>query len=317
MREMIVQELLEIYASGERNLRRIHIDKIELVKGANLTGIDLLGSHLECRFEDVTFSNSILRKVILEGASFQGVNLSSSNITESTSIRCEFKDTNFSRANLQGFTIERSNFDTCDFSDADLSESSLEGRFNQIDFKKADLSGAFIRSFDNAVNFQNCIFDESNFESAIILNVNFNNTSLRDANFSEAIIDTNHISIEVLRSLGAINLEQAIEIGRNKNLSSKDFSGIDLFYCDLSGSNLENANLSDCDLSVSDLSNCNLNGANLNLATLDQTNLRGADLSNANLSGVMQFSAADIEGAIFRNTIMPDGNIRSDNENQG
>jgi hypothetical protein len=79
---------------------------------------------------------------------------------------------------------------------------------------------------------------------------------------------------------------------------------------------LNDANLSGMDLSELNLSNSNLSGANLRWANLSGAELREADLQWADLSGAdlsgADLSGADLSWAIFKNTKMPNGTIRTD-----
>ena len=68
--------------------------------------------------------------------------------------------------------------------------------------------------------------------------------------------------------------------------------------CDLSA-----AKLPDIDLSYADLRGANLSRANLRNADLRETDLREASLRDANLS------YAILRGAIFCNTVPPDGEV--------
>ena len=68
--------------------------------------------------------------------------------------------------------------------------------------------------------------------------------------------------------------------------------------CDLSA-----AKLPDIDLSYADLRGANLAQANLRNADLRETDLRDANLRDANLS------YAILRGAIFCNTVLPNGEI--------
>lgn len=66
-----------------------------------------------------------------------------------------------------------------------------------------------------------------------------------------------------------------------------------------------------------DLSSINLRGCNLNNANLKNTSLKDANLQQANLS-YANLEQADLkdtkfDGAIFYNTITPDGSIKNDN----
>ena len=94
--------------------------------------------------------------------------------------------------------------------------------------------------------------------------------------------------------LYGINLSGAILIGA-------DLKEIDLKKADLSGANLKTTNLRRVDLSEADLRYANLNGVDLRIANLGEADLRYANLSEAKLDGTI------INGAIFCNTVLPDG----------
>ena len=78
---------------------------------------------------------------------------------------------------------------------------------------------------------------------------------------------------------------------------------------------LRNSNLSRCNLSGADFRQASLQGANLIAANLTEANmggigLDGIKLTNVNLTRAINFWVDG--GAIFDNTIMPDGSIRTD-----
>jgi hypothetical protein len=84
---------------------------------------------------------------------------------------------------------------------------------------------------------------------------------------------------------------------KGANLEKADFSGVELWLCDLSESNLREAilrnarfymaNLSKCDLSDANLEGAELISSDLAGANLFRANLEGANLENANLCGTM------------------------------
>jgi uncharacterized protein YjbI with pentapeptide repeats len=84
-------------------------------------------------------------------------------------------------------------------------------------------------------------------------------------------------------------------------------SGQDCRDCDLSGANLQGFNLTGLDLTGSDLFGARLSSANLGGVNLLGADLRRADLFNANTNGTI------FRGALFCQTVMPDGNLRNDN----
>ena len=102
------------------------------------------------------------------------------------------------------------------------------------------------------------------------------------------------------------------------NLSGANLCGFNLIQANLINANLKDANLSGANLQGANLSDANLVGANLSGAMLSgallsKTNLSGAILSEANLIGAnlnkANLSGANFDGAVFHQTIMPDGKI--------
>jgi uncharacterized protein YjbI with pentapeptide repeats len=108
-----------------------------------------------------------------------------------------------------------------------------------------------------------------------------------------------------------------------KDLVGVDLSGANLSGITLHGSSLRDANLSGADLrnvelDMTELTNANLSRADLSGAFFSLSNITGANLQDANLTDVdLRYAegarSANLEGAIFCNTTLPDGTIRNDN----
>ena len=88
-----------------------------------------------------------------------------------------------------------------------------------------------------------------------------------------------------------------------------DLSCANLSDADLSDADLSRANLSDANLSCANLSCANLSYANLSCANLSRANLSDANLSRANLSCVNLSCAKNVELALARTRILPDGDL--------
>ena len=118
-------------------------------------------------------------------------------------------------------------------------------------------------------------------------------------------------------NLSGANLSRADLYGANlsgANLSRANLSGANLYGANLSGANLSGANLYGADLYganlyEADLSRANLSGANLSRANLSGANLSGANLSGANLSGANLYGAKNVELAIAKTRILPEGDL--------
>ena len=96
---------------------------------------------------------------------------------------------------------------------------------------------------------------------------------------------------------------------KNANLSGVVLRDMDLRDAKFSGANLRTADLSGSNLRGVDLSNANLSSANLSNAKLLNTNLSGTNLTLAILTNAVL--AADMSGAILKETTMPDGTVKS------
>ena len=79
----------------------------------------------------------------------------------------------------------------------------------------------------------------------------------------------------------------------------------------LEGTNLTGAILIDARLIETYLGDANLSYVDLTGADLTETYFKNANLSHADLTSVEGFSLARFQGAIFDETVMPDGSIRS------
>jgi uncharacterized protein YjbI with pentapeptide repeats len=85
----------------------------------------------------------------------------------------------------------------------------------------------------------------------------------------------------------------------------------DLMYSYLIWANLDDANLEGANLKGANLEGANLKGAKLTGAHLTDANLAGTDLTGARLLGAKNFNTADTRGAVFCETIMPDGSTNN------
>jgi uncharacterized protein YjbI with pentapeptide repeats len=95
-----------------------------------------------------------------------------------------------------------------------------------------------------------------------------------------------------------------------RNLSSRDLRDAVLVRGDLSSCILTNTDFSLSFLIEANLSNANLTDARLFGVDLTSANLSGSDLTRANLRTATTDST-DFTNAIFKDTVMPDGTVRS------
>lgn len=90
------------------------------------------------------------------------------------------------------------------------------------------------------------------------------------------------------------------------NLTETDLREASFIQASIIGVNLIGANLTDADLTYVRLRKANLTGANLT-----RTRLVGADIIDSNLTNAL-IEVTNLSRTFFRNTIMPDGSIRTD-----
>ncbi|PSB05673.1 hypothetical protein C7B62_24665 [Pleurocapsa sp. CCALA 161] len=137
------------------------------------------------------------------------------------------------------------------------------------------------------------------------------------------------------------------ELLRRYAAGERDFTGVDLsevklidadlsftimdraylMFADLSGANMEGVRLEEAVLREANLTgailidaiffqtyfgNANLSYVDLTGADLSESSFDNANLSHADLTAVSEFYVESFEGAIFDETVMPDGSIRTD-----
>lgn len=106
------------------------------------------------------------------------------------------------------------------------------------------------------------------------------------------------------------------QVKETKNCVGCDLSGADLRWANVYAAELGGApNLVNSVLDEANLSGANLYGANLEGASLRDADLSGANLSWTSLVGAdltgADLTDAKLQGALFCNTIMPDGEKKS------
>ena len=107
------------------------------------------------------------------------------------------------------------------------------------------------------------------------------------------------------------------------NLSGLNLNGLDLGDVNLSGADLTDASLKNTILVGANLRGAILRGANLTQAMLTGADISGADFTYADLTDANLFRAkanelggTDFTNAIFSQTLMPNGNIRTSKQTE-
>ncbi len=95
------------------------------------------------------------------------------------------------------------------------------------------------------------------------------------------------------------------------NLKNVNLQKNNLVGANLTGANLTGANLTQVDLAMANLDGANLTGANLTGANLAEATLGNVDLTSANLTGAIITPWFTFPETNYRNTIMPDGSIKT------
>ena len=196
--------------------------------------------------------------------------------------------------------------------------ASLEGIDLSVSLEE---KGAYLRAVQlrrarlGEADLQNADLGGANFEGAELGDVNLAGANLSAANFEEAYLgDANLIGASLLSA----NLANINFVGANlqkANLSGTNLHGADLSKANLQGANLANATLTEADLQWADLSGADLEGADLSGVILDFADFDGTNLHKTDLQGIYlyisnsgyTYISADIEKAIFCETILPDG----------
>lgn len=195
------------------------------------------------------------------------------------------------------------NLVNADFVNADLRYRSFNGRdVSGSIFVNANLTGS---DFSNA-NLTNGNFDTVNLFRANLTNANLTGISLHRADLKEST----GINSAILTNayLGYIQSDWL-------DLSNKDLTTVNLERAQLNNANLSNSNLSGNNLTAVFLTNANLTSANLSNANLDGVDANYANFTNTNLSGATSLDAVRTQGAIWNNTICPDGTNSNNNGN--
>ena len=160
--EITIEELLELYAAGQRDFTRYTIeytdqyfengidlrgvkfrgDSLEeliyTLQNSNLSGADLRGISLcKCFLERANLSGAKLNKAFLWRASFIQANLSVANLSDSDLQEASFTYTNLREVNLSSTYLCETCFICADLSRANFTNAKIEG---YIDFSKANLT---------------------------------------------------------------------------------------------------------------------------------------------------------------------------------
>ena len=165
---------------------------------------------------------------------------------------------------------------------ANLSSADL----SNMDFTDIDLSGVNLK----AANLTNANLSGVDLTTTLIVGANLSQANIRDANLTMVDL-TGVISAAVIGT--PIGLDSSWHIfngflvGPGANLSTSDWSGLDLRDFELAGVNFVSANLTGSNLAGMDLTGINLTGVNLSGANLTDTLLTDATLDSIIAQGIV------------------------------
>ncbi|MCY7392549.1 MAG: pentapeptide repeat-containing protein [Leptolyngbyaceae cyanobacterium CAN_BIN12] len=269
---MNAEEILNQYASGERNFPAVNLTEANLsgvnlskanLSGANLTVANLCGSNL---------SEADLSKAKLNVAKLSGANLTKANLYEANLNVANLTLADLSKAEMRQASLVRAEMARADLSGANLSYANLSG---------ADLKDAKLRG----VNLSHANLSRADMKWATFTGANLSMANMHGADLSSADLSGADLSHTELRqaTLSRANF-QGVNLS-GANLRWADLSGADLSWADLSGARLSGANLTGVNLSNANLLGTILVHADLTRASLIDVDWAGADLSGATLSG--------------------------------
>lgn len=259
--------------------------------GANLSGQTLSGLNLaNINIDGAVLKNTLVTNSNLSNASFVGADLSLAAI-----VNCEMNNADFSSVKLDNFAGRRiggtidnlpSNWKQVSGflfgPTADLSSTSLE----DIDFRELNIDGA---NFDLAqiynANFNGMDLSVAKFTRSVIEESSFQGTDLSGVDFTGTAVYK--ISGTPLALPEGFSIRYNYLFGPGVNLTTQNFSNMDL-----TGLNLQGASLS-----ASDFTNANLSGLDLSETSMRYVIMNGTNLTNSNLTGV------DLRGTLALNII--------------
>ena len=273
--------------------------------GANLSGTDLSGANLS----GTDLSGANLSRTNLSGADLSGTDLSGANLSRTNLSRANLSGGNLGAANLSRTNLSRANLSGGNLSGADLREADLFGaNLSGTDLSGANLSGEVFGAYSTLADF-------SEFEYRKINHLAFNQSWAERARLRRASYLFNQSWAEWAGQGEASYLFLLESYNRRTNLV-----GANLTFARLRRAKLSRANFYGANLAGADFYGANLVGADLRMANLVRADFRRADLTRAKLVGAnvgVYFIGgnriddlvlkADFRGAIFKQTICPDG----------
>ena len=185
--QITIEELLELYAAGQRDFTRFIIEHTEeyFENGIDLRGVKFRGYSLEkliYALQNSNLSGADLRSISLRKRFLDRANLSGAKLNKAFLWRANFIEANLSAANLSGSDLQEASFSYASLKDANLSSTYLcETCFACADLSRANFTNAKIEGY---VNFSKANLTQVDFTGASLEvswdEINFKNTYFKD-----------------------------------------------------------------------------------------------------------------------------------------
>ena len=327
MMRLLSREEVQTILAGDKNLSRRNMQGLDLsgldftgatlahamCGKANFTGSCMNGADFtftlaqeadftEATFHEATFKQTVLQKAVLAKADFSTAKMELTTLGE-----CDCTGANFDRAviklcNFTKSTLERASFVQTMLSLSVFADGSAVGanfaemRGFKCLFQKMELKEA---TFRKAV-LNECLLMASNAAGVAFCEAELRkfyteaDTNLCDADFTGA--DMREASLRKSRLCNAefhkVNLQNAL-----------------IAQCDLTGARLDGLHAEGCRFTKCDLGRADLSGSSFYTGGFHKSRLTGADLGDtslhcADLTGIVLDSQTNIEGTIFKRTIL-------------
>ena len=188
--EITIEELLQLYAAGQRDFTRfiIKYTDLEFENGIDLRGVKFRGdslSHLIYTLQNSDLSGADLRGINFRKANLDCCNLSGALLNKGDLWRAGLDRANLSGANLSGACLTSATFCRANLRGANLSKT----RLYETHFDCVDLSGV---NFSNAKINGPVWFNEANLTQVdftkVIFDIGWDEISFKEAYFENTIM---------------------------------------------------------------------------------------------------------------------------------
>lgn len=294
LRTSIQQALVNVGLEAIPELKR----KNQLLASASGNN-PALGQQLKANQQAI---NQIL---LVNNGKLNDVDLSRTNLSQSSSNPNAFFGLTLDRLDLWGINFKSANLNQASFQGSRFRGAGADGRFDTYDDWVTDFSQAELKQANlQEANLSRVLLNKSDLSRATLNKANLVGARLIGANLSSAQLTGADLRYGVLENASLTGAD----LGDAK-LNEAELFGARLGRAIATGAILSHANLTKTDWQGADLSNTYLDHANLSNANLSATRLTGAVLRGANLTGA-NLSNADLSSTDLQNTNLKDANFQ-------